>query len=67
MGAKCEKIGKNDKDRPGLFGGANGGLLEGSRQGLLPGASAASVLVLTVRHSAPRLRRRPSNTSRWRK
>ena len=38
---------------PGLFGGANGGLWEGSRQGVLPRTSAASVLVLTVRHSHP--------------
>ena len=37
----------------GLFGGANGGLWEGSHQGVLPRASAASVLVLTVRHSHP--------------
>ena len=49
---------------PGLFGGANGGLWEGSRQGVLPRTSAASVLVLTVRHSHPRLCRRPSDTSR---
>ena len=38
---------------PGLFGGAIGGLWEGSRQGGLPRTSAASVLVLTVRHSHP--------------
>ena len=38
---------------PGLFGGANGGLLEGSCQGTLPRTSAASALVLTVRHSHP--------------
>ena len=38
---------------PGLFGGANGGLWEGSHQGVLPRTSAASVLVLMVRHSAP--------------
>ena len=39
-----------------LFGGANGGLWEGSRQGVLPRTPAASVLVLTVRHShAPSL------------
>ena len=38
---------------PGPFGGANGGLWEGSRQGVLPRTSAASVLVLTVRHSHP--------------
>ena len=38
---------------PGLFGGANGGLWEGSRQGVLPRTSAASVLVLTVSHSHP--------------
>ena len=36
-----------------LFGGANGGLWEGSRQGLLPRTSAASVLVPTVSHSHP--------------
>ena len=36
---------------PGLFGGANGGLWEGSCQGVLPRTSAASVLVLTVRHN----------------
>ena len=38
---------------PGLFGGANGGLWEGSPQGVLPRTSAASVLVLTVSHSHP--------------
>ena len=38
---------------PRLFGGANGGLWEGSRQGVLPRTSAASVLVLTVSHSHP--------------
>ena len=38
---------------PRLFGGANGGLWEGSHQGVLPRTSAASVLVLTVRHSHP--------------
>ena len=38
---------------PGLFGGDNGGLWEGSRQGLLPRISAASVLVPTVSHSHP--------------
>ena len=38
---------------PELFGGANGGLWEGSHQGVLPRTSAASVLVLTVRHSHP--------------
>ena len=37
----------------GLFGGANGGLWECSRQGVLPRTSAASVLVLTVRQSHP--------------
>ena len=36
---------------PGLFGGANGGLWEGSRQRVLPRTSAASVLVPTVSHS----------------
>ena len=36
-----------------LFGGANGGLLEGSCQGVLPRTSAASVLVPTVSHSHP--------------
>ena len=36
---------------PGLFSGANGGLWEGSCQGVLPKFSAASVLVLTVRYS----------------
>ena len=39
-------------EKPNL-GGANGGLWEGSRQGVLPRTSAASVLVLTVRHSHP--------------
>ena len=34
-----------------LFGGANGGLQEGSCQGLLPRTSAASVLVPVVSHS----------------
>ena len=34
---------------PGLFGGANGRLWEGSRQGVLPRTSAASVLVPTVK------------------
>ena len=38
---------------PGLFGGANGGLWEGSRQGVLPRTSAASVLVPVVSHSHP--------------
>ena len=38
---------------PRLFLGANGGLWEGSRQGILPRTSVASVLVLTVRHSHP--------------
>ena len=38
---------------PGLFGGANGRLWEGSRQAVLPGTSAASVLVPTVSHSHP--------------
>ena len=50
---------------PWLFGGANGRLWEGSRQGVLPRTSAASVLVLMVRHSHPCLCRRPSNTSRY--
>ena len=36
---------------PRLFGGANYRLWEGSCQGVLPRTSAASVLVLTVRHS----------------
>ena len=34
-----------------LFGGANGGLQEGSHQGVLPRTSAASVLVPSVNHS----------------
>ena len=38
---------------PVLFGGANGGLREGSCQGVLPRTSAASILVLTVSHSHP--------------
>ena len=38
---------------PGLFGGANGGLWEGSCQVVLPRTSAATVLVLTVGHSHP--------------
>ena len=38
---------------PGLFGGANGRLREGSRQGVLPRTSSASFLVLTVSHSLP--------------
>ena len=38
---------------PELFVGANGGLWEGSRQGVLPRTSAACVLVLTVSHSHP--------------
>ena len=38
---------------PGLFSKANGRLWEGSCQGVLPRTSAASVLVLTVRHSHP--------------
>ena len=37
--------------RPGLFGGANGRLWEGSCQRVLPRTSVASVLVLTVRDS----------------
>ena len=37
----------------GLFGGANGRLWEGSRQGVLPRTSAASVLVRTVKQSQP--------------
>ena len=44
---------------PRLFVGANGGLWERSRQGVLPRTSAASVLVLTVRQSHPHLCRRP--------
>ena len=36
-----------------LFGGANGRLWEGSRQGVLPRSYVASVLVLMVRHSHP--------------
>ena len=36
---------------PGLFGGANGGLWQGSHRGVLPATSAASVLVLTVSNS----------------
>ncbi|XP_019777599.2 LYR motif-containing protein 1 isoform X1 [Tursiops truncatus] len=36
-----------------LFDGANGGLWEGSRQGVLPRTSAANVLVLGVSHSCP--------------
>ena len=38
---------------PGLFGGANGRLWEGLRQGVLPRTSAARVLVPTVSHSHP--------------
>ena len=38
---------------PGLFGGANDRLWEGSRQGALPRTSAASVLVPTVSDSTP--------------
>ena len=38
---------------PGLFGGANGRLWEGSHQGVLPRTSAASVLVPAVSHSHP--------------
>ena len=38
---------------PGLFAGANGRLWEGSSQGVFPRTSAASVLVLIVRHSHP--------------
>ena len=38
---------------PGLFGGANGGLWEGSCQGVLPRTFAASVLVPMVSHSHP--------------
>ena len=38
---------------PELFGGANGGLWEGSLQGVRPRTSAASILVLTVRHRHP--------------
>ena len=41
------------KKEGGLFGGANGGLSEGSRQGVLPRTSAASVLVPAVSHSHP--------------
>ena len=36
-----------------LFGGANGGLRQGSRQGVLPRTSAVSVLVPMVSHSHP--------------
>ena len=36
-----------------LFGGANGGLQEGSHVGLLPRTSAASVLVPVVSHVRP--------------
>ena len=38
---------------PGLFGGANDRLWEGSCQGVLPRTSAASVLVPTVKQSHP--------------
>ena len=38
---------------PGLFGGVNGRLWESSRLAVLPRTSAASFLVLTVRHSQP--------------
>ena len=38
---------------PRLFCRANGRLWEGSRQGVLPRTSAASVFVLTVSHSHP--------------
>ena len=38
---------------PGLFCGANDRLWDGSRQGVLPRTSAASVLVPTVSHSHP--------------
>ena len=38
---------------PGLFGGANGRLWEGSCQGVLPRTSPASFLVLTVKQSQP--------------
>ena len=38
---------------PGLFGGANDRLWEGSCQGVLPRTSAASVLVPKVSHSPP--------------
>ena len=38
---------------PWLFGGANGGLWEVSRQGVLPRSSAASVLVPMVSHNHP--------------
>ena len=38
---------------PGLFGGANGRLLEGSSQGVPPGTSVASICVPTVSHSHP--------------
>ena len=48
---------------PGLFGGANGGLWEGSHQGVLPRTSVASVLVLTVRQShTPPLQEPPPPT-----
>ena len=51
---------------PVLFGGANGRLLEGSRQGVLPRTSAASVLVPTVKQSQPPpLQETPPNTSRY--
>ena len=39
---------------PGAYlalGGANGGLWEGTHQGVFPRTSAASVVVLTVSHS----------------
>ena len=36
-----------------LFGGATGGLQEGSHQGVLPRTSAASVPVPAVSHSQP--------------
>ena len=38
---------------PGLFGGDNDRLWEGSRQGALPRTSAASVLVPTVKQKHP--------------
>ena len=50
---------------PGLFGGANGGLWEGSLQGVLPRILLPVSLSSQWDTATPCLCRRPTNTSRW--
>ena len=53
----CWLFGQGDPalEPTGPFGGANGGLWEGSRQRVPPRTSAASVVVPAVSHSHPSL------------